>query len=438
MNYVPSCMWDELCLLLATDKGLHDEMNTVCDILQGDSPDEASDTASPSKAQHGFHSTTPPATPTLRPTKPRKRPHFDVRQRQEMILLRREVDILRKHLSGSQTKVKRPLEMTKWEKAAKSECMEKNRSIQENEQLKEAVHQQATLIQQMEKLCNKKMRLTDDAEAWQNYRLAAHESLRVAAIHAIADRQYRRMQNAFIQAGVFGCTKDLFRARVTQQDSKYVVMELANHVTLRAPFRVVSSAAWRIIGGPDAYMMTQGSIETTDFVDRHTVYSRAMLNQPDGTAVHSNIIRKRYIIEEDREVIVSRSVLEDELVPHMSKGAVDNKCLWFEVEPLPSHPTTHCSLTCVVQMTIDPTAALNVPAIDVQTALETFMQQMSLTVDTYEPKTGTFHIATKSLEHLAVPHPIHHQLDRGRIFLTALEDEINRAVRLDNHLPLTS
>ncbi|CAK4219123.1 unnamed protein product [Aphanomyces euteiches] len=160
MNYVPSCMWDELCLLLATDEGLHDEMNTVCDILEGDSPDEASDTASPSKAQHGFHSTTPPATPTLRPTKPRKRPHFDVRQRQEMILLRREVDILRKHLSASQTKVKRPLEMTKWEKAAKSECMEKNRSIQENEQLKEAVHQQATLIQQMEKLCNKKMRLT--------------------------------------------------------------------------------------------------------------------------------------------------------------------------------------------------------------------------------------------------------------------------------------
>ncbi|KAH9067399.1 hypothetical protein Ae201684P_021558 [Aphanomyces euteiches] len=299
MNYVPSCMWDELCLLLATDEGLHDEMNTVCDILEGDSPDEASDTASPSKAQHGFHSTTPPATPTLRPTKPRKRPHFDVRQRQEMILLRREVDILRKHLSASQTKVKRPLEMTKWEKAAKSECMEKNRSIQENEQLKEAVHQQATLIQQMEKLCNKKMRLTDDAEAWQNYRLAAHESLRVAAIHAIADRQ-------------------------------------------------------------------------------------------------------------------------------------------FEVEPLPSHPTTHCSLTCVVQMTVDPTAALNVPAIDVQAALETFMQQMSLTVDTYEPKTGTFHIATKSLEHLAVPHPIHFSLDRGRMFLTALEDEINRAVRLDNHLPLTS
>ncbi|CAK5165506.1 unnamed protein product [Aphanomyces euteiches] len=183
-------------------------------------------------------------------------------------------------------------------------------------------------------------------------------------------------------------------------------------------------------------MMTQGWIETTDFVDRHTVYSRAMLNQPDGTAVHSNIIRKRYV-EEDREVIVSRSVLEDELVPHMSKGAVDNKCLWFDCFGLLTSTLT-ASLTCVVQMTVDPTAALNVPAIDVQAALETFMQQMSLTVDTYEPKTGTFHIATKSLEHLAVPHPIHFSLDRGRMFLTALEDEINRAVRLDNHLPLTS
>ncbi|CAK4614961.1 unnamed protein product [Aphanomyces euteiches] len=106
-------------------------------------------------------------------------------------------------------------------------------------------------------------------------------------------------------------------------------MELAHHVTLSAPFRVVSSAAWEVIGGPEGYMMTQGSIETTDFVDRHTVYSRLMVNQPDGSTVHSNIIRKRYV-EEDREVIVARSVLEDALVPHMSKGAVDNKCLWLD------------------------------------------------------------------------------------------------------------
>ncbi|KAG9407532.1 hypothetical protein AC1031_002247 [Aphanomyces cochlioides] len=437
-NYVPSSMWDELCLLLATDEGLHDEMTTVCDILQGDSPDEASDTASPSKSQHVFHSTTPQTTPTQRPRKPRTRPHFDVRQKQEMILLRREVDILKKHLTASQTKGKRPLDMTKWEKAAKSECMEKNRSIQENEQLKEAVHQQATLIQQMEKLCNKKMRLTaEDAEAWQDYRLAAHESLRVAAIHAIADRQYRRMQNAFIQAGVFGCTKDLFRTRITEKNPKSFAIEMANHVTLPAPFRVVSSAAWRIIGGPDGYVMTQGTIETTDFVDRHTVYSRLVLNQSDGSTVHSNFIRKRYI-EEDREVIVARSVLEDALVPHMSKGAVDNKCLWFEVEPLPGKPSTHCSLTCVVQTTIDTTKVSNLSAIDEKTVVETLTLQASLIMDSYEPKTGMFHIVTKSMEPLAVPHPIHLTLDRGRMFLTALEDEVNRAVRQDNHFPLTS
>ncbi|CAK4614966.1 unnamed protein product [Aphanomyces euteiches] len=162
---MPNAMWDELCLLLATDDSLNDELTAVCDILEGDSPDEASDTASLSelpfvRRPEQTSSTSSTTSSTRRPRKPRTRPHFDVRQKQEMIVLRREVDILKKHLATSQSKGKRPLDMTKWEKAAKSECMEKNRSIQENEQLKEAVHQQATLIQQMEKLCNKKIRLS--------------------------------------------------------------------------------------------------------------------------------------------------------------------------------------------------------------------------------------------------------------------------------------
>ncbi|KAF0735702.1 hypothetical protein Ae201684_007714 [Aphanomyces euteiches] len=436
-------MWDELCLLLATDDSLNDELTAVCDILEGDSPDEASDTASLSELPFVprpelTSSTSSTTSSTRQPRKPRTRPHFDVRQKQEMIVLRREVDILKKHLATSQSKGKRPLDMTKWEKAAKSECMEKNRSIQENEQLKEAVHQQATLIQQMEKLCNKKIRLSAaDAEGWQNYRLAAHESLRVAAIHAIADRQYRRMQNAFIQAGVFGSTEDIFRTRIAEKNPKCVVMELAHHVTLSAPFRVVSSAAWELIGGPDAYMMTQGSIETTDFVDRHTVYSRLMVNQPDGSTVHSNIIRKRYV-EEDREVIVARSVLEDALVPHMSKGAVDNKCLWFEVEPLPSHPSTHCSLTCVVQTTIDSANVSNLSAIDVEAVMETLTLQASLIANTHKPKAGMFHIMTQHVEPLGVPNPIHFSLDRGRMFLITLEDAVNRVVRRGNNLFLPS
>ncbi|CAK4502253.1 unnamed protein product [Aphanomyces euteiches] len=435
-NDVPNGMWDELRLLLATDDVLHDELTAVCDILEGDSPDEASDTASLSELTFVSHpdspmtsSTSSTTSTTRRPRKPRTRPHFDVRQKQEMILLRREVDILKKHLAASQSKGKRPLDMTKWEKAAKSECVEKNRSIQENEQLKEAVHQQATLIQQMEKLCNKKMRLTaEDAEAWQNYRLAAHESLRVAAIHAIADRQYRRMQNAFIKAGVFGSTEDIFRARIAEQSPNCFVFELVNHVTLPAPFRLVSAAAWTVFGGSSSYVPTQGTIEYMDFVDQHTVYCRVMHRQPDGSTLHANNIRKRYV-EIDREVIVSRSVLEDALVPHMSKGAVENKCTWFEVEPSPTHPTTHCGLTFMLQVAIDPIEATHMTQMDELTMLESLTQHASLVQAHHKPVAGMFQIVTKPFESHTIPHPLHRILiERGKMFLKALELVINQAI----------
>ncbi|KAG9407544.1 hypothetical protein AC1031_002256 [Aphanomyces cochlioides] len=330
---VPSNLWDDLHFLLATDDGLHGEFTALCDILQGDSPDDkASNVASQSHNVLQHESARRPTATTIvsRMKKQRTRPHFDFRKKQELIMLQREVEQLKRHLAVSQARSKRPLDMSKWEKAAKSERIEKNRSIQENEELKEAVQQQATLIQQMEKLCNKKMRLTvDDPEAWQNYRLAAQESLRVAAIHAIADRQYRRMQNVFIQAEIFGSTEDLFRTRITTQGPNCFIFELVNHVTLPAPFHIVSSAAWRVFGGPEDLVPTPGTIETTDFVDPNTIYSRVTLSQPDGSTLHANNIRKHYL-EEDREVIVARSVLEDALVPHMSKGAVENKCIWSD------------------------------------------------------------------------------------------------------------
>ncbi|KAH9067370.1 hypothetical protein Ae201684P_021529 [Aphanomyces euteiches] len=63
-NDVPNGMWDELRLLLATDDVLHDELTAVCDILEGDSPDEASDTASLSELTFVSHPDSPMTSST--------------------------------------------------------------------------------------------------------------------------------------------------------------------------------------------------------------------------------------------------------------------------------------------------------------------------------------------------------------------------------------
>ncbi|CAK4081820.1 unnamed protein product [Aphanomyces euteiches] len=150
----------DLSFLLAQDDSLNDELTILCEILEdSDDSDNASnkDVALPTEA----------ATTSLKaqekPNKHEKigtgRTKYEVRQREEMFLLRQQVDQLKRQLYARLATAKRPMEMSMWERAAKIERLEKNRSLHENEQLKEAVNQQATFIEQMEKFCCKKPRL---------------------------------------------------------------------------------------------------------------------------------------------------------------------------------------------------------------------------------------------------------------------------------------
>ncbi|KAG9407518.1 hypothetical protein AC1031_002232 [Aphanomyces cochlioides] len=326
---------NDLSFLLAQDDSLNDELTILCEILEdSEDSDNASnkDVALPTEAATTSPSLKAPEKPNKQEKIGAGRTKYEARQREEMLLLRQQVDQLKRQLYARLATAKRPMEMSIWERAAKIERLEKNRSLHENEQLKEAVNQQATFIEQMEKFCRKEPRLPTAAihsEAWQDYRLAAQESLRVAAIHAIADRQYRRMQNAFIQAGIFGRTSNFHRARVIpKEEGKSCIFELVNLMTLHAPFRVVSDSMWKVFNGERAPRWPEGVVENVDVIDGNTVYSRLAHSTPDGTTSHANNIRKRYI-ETNRELVVSRTVLEDALVPHMSKGAIENKWSWY-------------------------------------------------------------------------------------------------------------
>ncbi|KAG9407485.1 hypothetical protein AC1031_002202 [Aphanomyces cochlioides] len=114
-------------------------------------------------------------------------------------------------------------------------------------------------------------------------KLAAQASLREAAIHAIADRQYHRMQSAMVKAGP---------------------VDLPLH-----------------------------AVQDDAHIDSYTVYSTCM-QERNGMAWHSS----KYYIEPDGEVIVSRTVLEDAALPHMTKGAIEDRCMWLVVKALPNEP----------------------------------------------------------------------------------------------------
>ncbi|RHX97630.1 hypothetical protein DYB25_007054 [Aphanomyces astaci] len=373
--------WDVMQDLqfLIDDPTQYDELSVMCG-------------GTPNDAESRDRSSIPPAAK-------RRRPLRDYHHRAELSRLREQVEDLKSDLARAKASSS-AIHMPLWEKAARRERVEKNRSIQDNSDLRAAVHERAAFIQQMQRtLCRKPrwMALPNaTVDAWQSYKLAAQPSLRTASIHAIADRQFRRQPHAFIQAGILDRTDDLFRAEP---------------VTL-----------------PD---------HTIEEVDAHTIYERFCHTQGDITG-HSNNIRKLFKDDDGRDVIVWRTVLDDALVPHMSSDAVDDTWGWLVVAPHPQDQAK-CRMTCLVQIPLDTRVALRHDSTDARARPDQrdHSQTMEAILSAIHSLTRGATTATRSPDkHKPNNIPRNDNilpamrtfLERGRLFETAMKASLNDAV----------
>ncbi|KAH9113676.1 hypothetical protein LEN26_013113 [Aphanomyces euteiches] len=313
----------DLQFLIATDDQLQEELVHVCEILEGVSATSLPDDSTPSPTSETF--VNPEEKSSSETT---KRQRYYKRQRDEIHHLRQQVDQLTALLQRKQRCGR--TDESLWERTAIEELAEKTKSMEENAFLREAVGQQATFIEQMQRVFRKKPRLTSHidihSEEWKYYKLAAHASLREATIHAIADRQYHRMQSAMVKAGVFDRETNLFQVKAISQPDHSYVLEAVHHVDLNAPFRLLGAAAWNVFEGGHPVDLPLHAVQDDTHIDPYTVYSTCM-QERNGMTWHSNMVRK-YYTEPDREVIVSRTVLEDAALPHMTKGAIEDRCMW--------------------------------------------------------------------------------------------------------------
>ncbi|RHY27209.1 hypothetical protein DYB32_006951 [Aphanomyces invadans] len=434
--------WDvmkDLQFLIATDDQLQDELAQVWEILDSDLGAQAllpsqpfvgetdSDTVATSPASSPLRTSAPvecvdPDETTIPPPALSKRDvehpkpkaqRSSVRQREEILLLRQQIEDLTAKLRAKETSaVSTTFDMTLWERTAKLECIEMKKALQENEQLKDAVYQQATFIDQMQRVFRKKPRIGTNidihSEEWQTYKLAAQASLREAAIHAIADRQYRRMQSAFVKAGVFHRESYLFHIKANPLPDNSYSLDMITHLTLDAPFRLVAAQAWQVCNGELAIDLPDGATE--------------LIARPSGgIPCHSNTIRK-YYVEGDREVIVSRTVLEDAAMPHMSKGAVENRTM-LQVMPLPDDPN-RCRFT-MLQVLIWP---VEDPIRD-DDGLDDVVEAMKYVCFGHElARAGTIPMAAQ-MDLTQLPYPSMGVFaERGRRFVRLIKAKVNEAI----------
>ncbi|KAF0692084.1 Aste57867_16775 [Aphanomyces stellatus] len=340
--------WDvarDLPFLIASDTDLQTELTQLCDVIS-ESTTTVEDAAS-TKRRRG---------PSTAPSGARNQ--HQTRVRREILDLRHQVDKLVEELEETKEKSQTYSLASPWQTMAKLQETYATKAWRENRRLRDAVDEQRSFIDKMATLMRKKPRRDDDnfvnEAAWRDLKLAAHQSIREAGIHAIADRQYRQKDIVLMDAGLVGLQESYFRAAAVHPPTNpaAVVLEIVNHVKMAAPCAVIGQAAWQVFCGDTPPKLGVRATVTIERLDASTLYERFTDTSVDGLTSHANTVRKVYVEEDDgTHVIVWRSVLEDALVPHMAKGAVEDESGWIVVTPVDDRS---CWRSFIMHMRIDP------------------------------------------------------------------------------------
>ncbi|KAH9121754.1 hypothetical protein AeMF1_006661 [Aphanomyces euteiches] len=226
-------------------------------------------------------------------------------------------------------------EVSVWEAAAKQQRMEKNKSIEVNEQLQHAVRERNYYIERLQRAILKPPRWTalpDVAADEINNSLPADRALRIEAIHRMANDQYNRSQHVFIQAGVFNLEEDLHKAEPISLPHGQLGFQAINHVKLPARYNLIARACWNVMNGTCNGVLLDNKMETWEHIDECTVYNKFSSRPSHFLTCHSNEVRKLYK-EENSILIVTVPVLHDENVHCKARDIVDELITWWQFVP---------------------------------------------------------------------------------------------------------
>ncbi|OQS04544.1 hypothetical protein THRCLA_03228 [Thraustotheca clavata] len=258
------------------------------------------------------------------------------KQQEELVYLKRKVQELQTQLEELPSPPNSSTESTsKWERLARDERKRQYDVMQENSKLKAALEEQVKFAECLVDIIKKRPRLTvlsDSAhDQWQFLKLVAEPKARRAAFHAIADREYAKVDSAFIEAGIVDVT-DFSRKDVPKlKDNGDIEIHGTICGRLSVPFSIVLEAAWEVLRGAVEMKKLKGEYTIIDEIDDSTAYVESKWYH---TAVNSQsrLIVKKYMEPNKRCVIVSRSIYEDEAIPLDPNYATCNEVSWLSVD----------------------------------------------------------------------------------------------------------
>ncbi|KAF0718362.1 Aste57867_1743 [Aphanomyces stellatus] len=321
--------------------------------------------------------------------------------------------------------------MSIWERMATNERAELVKATSDNNELRGAVASNAQFIDEMEALLRKKRRLvtTSSVADWEAFVLPATAPDRNRAIHWILDREINRIKHVCLRSGLppiggSAFDDDVHRAVLVPQATGNVYFEVVERVTLAAPFRDVSAAAWSVVTGVETSMdnSVQQSFEK---IDDRTMYIHAC-DRRHHTPCHAHLLSK-YHKSLTRDVIVLRSVLGDPLwTTHADGDLVEDVTAWNEIAPLPGHEADACVLTIVWRINLGRLASSTTDELDDISALfaSASIAQRPPVQGSISPHAMAQHLASPAAPHVVTLGNLHIYLARSK----SIEEPFRRAV----------
>ncbi|OQS02298.1 hypothetical protein THRCLA_21453 [Thraustotheca clavata] len=142
-------------------------------------------------------------------------------------------------------------------------------------------------------------------DEWQLLKLSADPEARLAAIHAIVDREYYIMDSVFIDLGVID------ENRVTERVSPKLPISGEIDMYIGACQRMKSTLFACV---PRLKNLNQHQYSTIEVIDESTLHVLWTYSHSVGDFQFRSIV-KRYLEPNKRCVFVSRTILEDEAIP---------------------------------------------------------------------------------------------------------------------------
>ncbi|OQR93965.1 hypothetical protein ACHHYP_02003 [Achlya hypogyna] len=261
-------------------------------------------------------------------------------QKLELDYLRKKVEEMEKQMEilGSM-QTAQVMGGTQWKDMAKEQQLQMQLAVMENARLKAALQDELRFAETLAGIVQKRPKVlelpTTKDSTWREFKLVADAAERATAFTAIADREYNKVLNLYLARQIQE-THTVKSTTVKYLDDGVapgIVIESFNRLAFNlVPFRMLGHAIWSFLNADHVNDVAgSDSFEKLATLDETMVYMKSRWQISAGHVAESRLVIKRFV-EETREIVVWRNIIEDALLPLDPLAITFNGSGWAIVE----------------------------------------------------------------------------------------------------------